>query len=421
MEGIKVRYSKSLLKKEDLDCYGDKIDSIHKILHSKNEYDKMPLGWIDLPVKYDVKEIQRIKDIADKIQQNSQVFISIGIGGSYLGSRAAVELLGSSSLQVLFAGNNMSGTYLRRLIDGIGNKDFSFCVISKSGTTLETALAFRILKELLEKKFGREEAKSRIIAVTDKAEGALRRKAEKEGYESFEIPGNIGGRYSVLTPAALLTMAAAGIDIDSILRGAQEACKLYDNPRLEENDCYKYSVLRNIFYKMDKEIEVLINYEPSMEYFSKWWQQLFGESEGKEGKGIFPAVLQFSTDLHSMGQYLQEGSKNLFETIINIVNPQDDINIPYDYEDMDGLNYLTDKTMNYINNVAYEGAMKAHEEGGVPVISLDVPAMDEHCFGHLVYFMEKACAVSGYLSGINPFNQPGVEKYKKNIYKLLGR
>lgn len=419
--GINVRYSENFIKNEILDSYADRIDAIHRLLHSRDEYNKMPLGWIDLPIKRDVHEIERIKSIAKRIQDNSQMFVSIGIGGSYLGSRAVVELLSANTTKVLFAGNNVSGTYLQYVIDKIGDKDFSLCVISKSGTTLETAVTFRIFKELLEKKYGKAEARSRIIAVTDKTKGALRKIAEKEGYESFEIPSNIGGRYSVLTPAALITMAVAGIDIELILNGAAEAYKIYDNPNLQDNNCYKYSVLRNILYGMGKEIEILINYEPSMEYFGKWWQQLFGESEGKAGKGIFPTTLQFSTDLHSMGQYLQEGKKNIFETIINIKTPPSDAIIPFDAEDMDGLNYLNGKTLNYINSAAYEGAMKAHEEGGVPVISLDVPALNEKSFGHMVYFMQKACAVSGYLLGINPFDQPGVEMYKKNIYKLLGK
>lgn len=419
MKGIKIGYSEGYFQKEFFNSYAEKIDSIHRILHSQAEYNKMPLGWLDLPIKYDVKELERIKSAARRIKDSAQIFVSIGIGGSYLGSRAAVELLSADSTQILFAGNNVSGTYLQSVVDIIGGKDFSLCVISKSGTTMETALAFRVLKELLEKKYGKVEARKRIITVTDKNEGALRRMTEKEGYESYDIPRNIGGRYSVLTPAALITMAAAGINIDEILKGAEEAYRIYDNPCLEENACYQYSALRNILYGMGKSIEVLINYEPSMEYFGKWWQQLFGESEGKAGKGIFPATLHFTTDLHSMGQYLQEGSKNVFETIISVENPPADVSIPSCADDLDGLNYLSGKTLNYINKAAYEGAMKAHEEGGLPVISLQIPSLNEQCFGHLVYFMQKACAVSGYLLGINPFDQPGVEMYKKNIYRLL--
>lgn len=418
---IDVSYSKDIIKVEELESYEDEIFSIHNRLHSKEEYEKMPLGWIDLPERYDRKEIKRIKDTAQRLRSNSQAFISIGIGGSYLGSRAAVEMLHSGSPEIYFAGNNFSGTYIQSIIHKIKNKDFSLCVISKSGTTLETAIAFRVFREMLEKKYGKAEAKNRIVAITDRNKGALREIAHKEGYETFEIPSNIGGRYSVLTPAALLTMAVAGIEIDDVLKGAQEAYRLYDNPKLRSNNCYKYSVLRNVLYKKGKQIEALINYEPSMEYFGRWWQQLFGESEGKEGKGIFPAVLQFSTDLHSMGQYLQEGSKNVFETIIKIINPPEDMNIPCFEDDIEGLNYLKDRTFNHINSIAYEGAMRAHEEGGTPAISLEVPAIDEHCFGHLVYFMEKACAVSGYLLGVNPFDQPGVELYKKNMHKLLDR
>jgi len=418
---IDIRYSNSFIDEDEMESYSREISSIHKCLHSKDEYDKMPLGWIDLPLKYDGDEIKRIMKTAQSLRERSQAFISIGIGGSYLGSRAAVEMLSSDSFDIYFVGNNISGTYIRSIIDEIKDKDFSLCVISKSGTTLETAMAFRVFRDMLEKKYGKPEAKNRIIAITDKNKGALIEIAREEGYETFEIPENIGGRYSVLTPAALLTMAVAGIDIEAVLKGAEEACRIYNNPKLESNSCYKYSVLRNILYKKGKQIETLITYEPSMEYFGKWWQQLFGESEGKEGKGIFPTMLQFSTDLHSMGQYLQEGSKNVFETIIKIKNPPGDMSIPHFDDDKDGLNYLVHRTFNNINSIAYEGAMKAHEEGGTPVISLEVPSIDECSFGHLVYFMEKACAVSGYLLGVNPFDQPGVELYKRNIYKLLDR
>ncbi|NLM42773.1 MAG: glucose-6-phosphate isomerase [Clostridiales bacterium] len=418
---ITVSYSESFIKKEELEVYIDKVNHVHNQLHSKEHYDKMPLGWIDLPIKKNFEEIERIEKAADRLRDCSQAFISIGIGGSYLGSRAAIEMFPSDSPEIYFAGNNISGTYLKSIVDSIKDKDFSICVISKSGTTLETALAFRVFREILEKKYGKSEAKNRIIAVTDGRKGTLLEIAKKEGYEIFEIPMNIGGRYSVLTPAALVTMAVAGIDIKKVLKGAEEAYHAYNNPNIYQNDCYKYSVLRNILYKKGKIIETLVNYEPFMEYFGKWWQQLFGESEGKEGKGIFPAVLQFSTDLHSMGQYLQEGTKNVFETIIKINNPADDVTIPYIEDDSDGLNYLADKTFNHINKVAYEGAMKAHEEGGTPTISIEIPFIDEHSFGHLVYFMKKACAASGYLLGINPFDQPGVELYKKNIYRLLNR
>jgi len=418
---IDIRYSDSFIDEKELKSYSDEISLIHKRLHSKDEYDKMPLGWIDLPLKYDEEEIKRIIKAAQRLRENSEAFISIGIGGSYLGSRAAVEMLSSDSPDIYFAGNNISGTYIRSITDKIKDKDFSLCVISKSGTTLETAMAFRVFRDMLEKKYGKKETRNRIVAITDKKKGALIEIAREEGYETFEIPANIGGRYSVLTPAALLTMAVAGIDIGAVLEGAEEACRLYDNPELMTNNCYKYAVLRNILHKKGKYIETLINYEPSMEYFGRWWQQLFGESEGKEGKGIFPAMLQFTTDLHSMGQYLQEGTKNVFETIIKINNPPADMSIPYFDDDKDGLNYLVHRTFNDINSIACEGAMRAHEEGGTPVISLEVPAIDEYCFGHLVYFMEKACAVSGYLLGVNPFDQPGVELYKKNMRKLLDR
>lgn len=418
---ITVSYSESFIKEEEFKSYKDKIQQIHDSLHSKEHYERMPLGWIDLPIRQNLQEIERIEKAADRLRSCSQAFISIGIGGSYLGSRAAIEMLPSKSPEIYFAGNNISGTYLKSIIDHIEDKDFSVCVISKSGTTLETALAFRVFREILEKRYGKTEAKNRIIAVTDSSKGALLEIARKEGYEFFEIPGNIGGRYSVLTPAALVTMAVAGIDIRKMLKGAEEAYHEYNHADLFENECYKYSVLRNILYKKGKQIEVLVNYEPRMEYFGRWWQQLFGESEGKDGKGIFPALLQFSTDLHSMGQYLQEGTKNVFETIIKIDNPPKDMTIPYIEDDLDGLNYLSGKTFNYVNQEAYKGVREAHEEGGTPTISIEIPSMDEHCFGHLVYFMEKACAASGYLLEVNPFDQPGVELYKKNIYRLLKR
>jgi len=418
---IDLNFSKDIIKEEELDSYEGDIFSIHNCLHSKDEYERMPLGWIDLPERYDGKEIENIKKTAYRLRSNSQAFISIGIGGSYLGSRAAVEMMQSDSPEIYFSGNNFSGTYIQQIVNKVKDKDFSICVISKSGTTLETAIAFRVFRDMLEKRYGKAEAKDRIIAITDKNKGALREIANKEGYETFEIPSNIGGRYSVLTPAALLTMAVAGINIEEVMKGARDAYSSYNDPKLQSNNCYRYSVLRNILYKKGKHIETLINYEPSMEYFGKWWQQLFGESEGKEGKGIFPAVLQFSTDLHSMGQYLQEGSKNVFETIIKVKNPPEDMNIPCFDDDIERLNYLKDMTFNDISNIAYKGAMKAHEEGGTPVISLEIPAIEEQCFGHMVYFMEKACAVSGYLLGVNPFDQPGVELYKKNMHKLLDR
>ncbi len=430
MDGLKISYSDKFLKDENLTCFNHKISSIHDRLHSSEEYERMPLGWLDIPAKTDETDICRILNIADRIREISQIVISLGIGGSYLGSRAAIEMIGNDfnnsdmklgKPRIIFAGNNISGTYLRKLINFIEDKDFSLCVISKSGTTLETAAAFRILKSILEKRYGKEGARKRIVAVTDKSKGALREITNREGYDNFEIPDNIGGRYSVLTPAGLFTIGAAGINIKKIIEGARDAYYIYENRNLHNNSCYKYAAIRNIFYGMGKSIELLINYEPSMMYFAEWWKQLFGESEGKEGKGIFPSSLQFTTDLHSMGQYIQEGTKNIFETVLNIQNFRLDVPIPSDSENIDGLNYLEGRTLNYINTIAFRGVKEAHENGGVPVISIDVPEQNEYYFGHLVYFFQKACAVSGYLLDVNPFDQSGVEMYKKNIFKLLGR
>lgn len=421
MSNFKINYNKNLIKHEEIKEIKNSIKLIHNTIHSKEEYVKMPLGWLDAPLNTNEEELKRIIASAERIRGISDIIISLGIGGSYLGSKAAIEMLSYGLEKVIFAGNNISGEYFKSLIDYIESRDFSIIVISKSGTTLETALAFRILKDILIKKYGKEGAAKRIIAVTDKSKGVLRAISDKEDYESFEIPENIGGRYSVLTSAGLLTIAAAGIDIYEIIKGAKEAYHLYNNEDMDKNASYEYAALRNIFLKMGKGIEVLVNYEPSMIYFAEWWKQLFGESEGKEGKGIFPASLQFTTDLHSMGQYLQEGTKNIFETILNFQINNNDIIIPSDSENMDGLNYLEGKTLNYINNIAYQGVKEAHESGGVPIITIDIPEKTPYYFGHLIYFFQKACAVSGYLLNVNPFNQPGVEMYKKNIFKLLGR
>lgn len=430
MTNIEIEYSEEFVKGEALFYFQNRIENIHGQLHSTEEYEKMALGWIDLPLKTERANLEKIICSAERIREISQIVISLGIGGSYLGSRAAFEMicpnfnvwdmkLGNPG--IIFAGNNMSGTYLKHLIDLIKDKEFSLCVVSKSGTTLETAVAFRILKNILEKRYGKEGSKKRIITITDKSKGALRQIAENNCYESFEIPHNIGGRYSVLTPAGLFTIAAAGININKIIEGAREACHTYNNEDIDKNSCYKYAALRNIFYGLGKNIEILVSYEPSMVYFAEWWKQLFGESEGKEGRGIFPTTLQFTRDLHSMGQYLQEGTKNIFETILNIQNPKEDLEIPFDSDNTDGLNYLEGKTLNYLNAIAYKGVKEAHEGGGVPVISIEIPRQNEYYFGHLVYFFQKACAVSGYLLEVNPFNQPGVEMYKNNIFKLLGR
>ena len=389
------------------------------------------LGWINLPTDYDKDEFERIKKAAEKIKSDSDVLVVVGIGGSYLGARAAIELLSHTfynklskeerkAPEIYFAGNSISGTYLSHLIQVIGDRDFSVNVISKSGTTTEPAIAFRIFKEMLEKKYGVEEARKRIYATTDAAKGALKKLSTEEGYETFTIPDNVGGRFSVLTPVGLLPIAAAGISIDDLMAGAREAQNDY-KADYKNNDCYKYAAMRNLLLREGKSIELLINYEPKVHFVAEWWKQLFGESEGKDGKGIFPASVDLSTDLHSMGQYIQDGQRILFETLIDIVSPDADVVIPFDEADLDGLNYIAGKGMNFVNQKAMEGTQLAHMDGGVPNIRIAVPKMDAFNLGYLFYFFEKACGVSGYLLGVNPFNQPGVEAYKKNMFALLGK
>ncbi len=389
------------------------------------------LGWINLPIDYDKDEFERIKKAAEKIKSDSDVLVVVGIGGSYLGARAAIELLSHTfynklskeerkAPEIYFAGNSISGTYLSHLIQVIGDRDFSVNVISKSGTTTEPAIAFRIFKEMLEKKYGVEEARKRIYATTDAAKGALKKLSTEEGYETFTIPDNVGGRFSVLTPVGLLPIAAAGISIDDLMAGAREAQNDY-KADYKNNDCYKYAAMRNLLLREGKSIELLINYEPKVHFVAEWWKQLFGESEGKDGKGIFPASVDLSTDLHSMGQYIQDGQRILFETLIDVVSPDADVVIPFDEADLDGLNYIAGKGMNFVNQKAMEGTQLAHMDGGVPNIRIAVPKMDAFNLGYLFYFFEKACGVSGYLLGVNPFNQPGVEAYKKNMFALLGK
>ena len=389
------------------------------------------LGWLTLPTDYDKAEFERIKKAAEKIKEDSDVLVVVGIGGSYLGARAAIELLshtfynklskdGRKAPEIYFAGNSISGTYLSHLIQVIGDRDFSVNVISKSGTTTEPAIAFRIFKEMLEKKYGVAEARKRIYATTDMAKGALKKLATEEGYETFVIPDNVGGRFSVLTPVGLLPIAAAGISIDDLMAGAREAQNDY-KVEFKNNDCYKYAAIRNLLLREGKSIELLINYEPKVHFIAEWWKQLFGESEGKEGKGLYPSSVDLSTDLHSMGQYIQEGQRILFETLIDVTSPDTDIIIPFDEADLDGLNYIAGKGMNFVNQKAMEGTQLAHVDGGVPNIRIALPKMDAFNLGYLFYFFEKACGVSGYILGVNPFNQPGVEAYKKNMFALLGK
>ena len=430
MAEIKLDFKNSGVTQKSIMEYKAQVEIIHKDLHRRANDEKDFVGWLELPTKYDKKEFLRIKKAAKKIKKESYILVVIGIGGSYLGARAVIEALTNTFNnmltdkqrkypQILYVGNNLSPNYINELIEYIGEKDFSVNVISKSGTTTEPAIAFRIFREILENKYGIDEARSRIYVTTDKERGALKILADNEGYEKFVIPDNVGGRYSVLTAVGLLPIATAGIDIDKLMQGAQNAQERYDDPNLKYNECYKYAVTRNILYKLYKNTEILVNYEPKMHYFTEWWKQLFGESEGKDQKGIFPAGVDFTTDLHSMGQYIQEGRRNLFETVISIENPKSDITINKDEDNLDGLNYLAGKTLDYVNKKAMEGTVKAHVTGDVPNIMLTIEDLDEENIGELIYFFEKACAMSGMILGVNPFNQPGVEEYKKNMFKLL--
>lgn len=430
MAEIKLNLENSNISKEDMTEYKEKVENIHKELHKRANDEKDFVGWLELPTNYDKEEFRRIKEAAKKIGNESDILVVIGIGGSYLGARAIIESLTSSFYnmlpaeqrkhpEILYVGNNLSPNYINELIEYIGDKDFSVNIISKSGTTTEPAIAFRIFREILEYKYGVEEARSRIYATTDKEKGALKTLAENEGYEQFIVPDNVGGRYSVLTAVGLLPIATAGIDIDKLMEGAKIAQERYDDSDIKYNECYQYAIARNMLYKSDKNIEILVNYEPKMHYFTEWWKQLYGESEGKEQKGIFPAGVDFTTDLHSMGQYIQEGRRNLFETVLSIQNPNSDITINGDDDNLDGLNYLAGKGLDYVNKKAMEGTIKAHVSGDVPNIEISIEKLDELNIGELIYFFEKACAVSGMILGVNPFNQPGVEEYKKNMFKLL--
>lgn len=412
--------------------YAKEVEEIHNNLHAIADKKEEFVGWLNLPTNYDKKEFEKIKKSAEKIRKDSEVLLVIGIGGSYLGARAVIEALSHNfdsllpkekrkSPYILYVGNNLNPTYVKEVIDIVKEKDFSINVISKSGTTTEPAIAFRIFRELLEAKYGIVEARKRIYVTTDKTKGALHTLAKQEKYTSFVIPNNIGGRYSVLTAVGLLPIAVAGIQIDKIMEGAKFAQEKYKDSNLKYNECYKYAVARNMLYQKEKNIEMLITYEPKLHYFVEWWKQLYGESEGKEQKGIFPTGAEFTTDLHSLGQYIQEGRRNLFETVIHIDKPQNDLEIKADEDNLDGLNYLVGKTLDYVNKKAMEGTIEAHVEGDVPNIILTIGKLDEEGIGHLIYFFELACAMSGKLLGINPFNQPGVEKYKKNMFRLLGK
>ena len=430
MLNLKLNLKYSGIEQKTIMKYKDRVEQIHQELYKRANDETDFVGWLELPTNYDKEEFKRIKESAKKIQDDSDVLIVIGIGGSYLGARAVIESLTSTfdnllpaekrkHPQIMYVGNNLSPNYINDLIEVLGTKDFSVNVISKSGTTTEPAIAFRIFREILENRYGIEEARNRIYVTTDKERGALKTLANSEGYETFVIPDNVGGRYSVLTAVGLLPIAVAGINIDKLMEGARTAQLKYEDSNLKYNACYQYAVIRNILYKLYKNTEILVNYEPKMHYFTEWWKQLFGESEGKNQLGIFPAGVDFTTDLHSMGQYIQEGRRNLFETVIRIEKSDSDIEIKEEDDNLDGLNYLAGKSLDYVNKKALEGTVEAHVSGDVPNILIQMPNLSEETLGHLIYFFEKACAMSGMILGVNPFDQPGVEKYKKNMFKLL--
>ena len=412
--------------------YAENVEQIHKELRSRTEDKDDFVGWLTLPTNYDKEEFKRIKKCAEKIRKDSEILVVIGIGGSYLGARAVIESLTHSfynllptqqrkTPQILFVGNNISGTYLSDMLELIGNRDLSVHVISKSGTTTEPAIAFRVFREFLENKYGIKEARKRIYVTTDETKGALKQLAKTEKYETFIIPNNIGGRYSVLTPVGLLPIAVAGIDIDGLMEGAAFAQKKYSDQNLKYNHCYQYAVLRNMLYQKMKNIEILVSYEPKLHYFIEWWKQLYGESEGKNKKGIYPSGAEFTTDLHSLGQYIQDGRRNLFETVLAIDKAEKTMKIHHDEDDLDGLNYIENKTMDFVNKKAMEGTIQAHVDGDVPNIVIHMEKLDAQTMGHLIYFFELACAMSGRLLGVNPFDQPGVEKYKTNMFRLLNK
>ena len=426
MSNIKLDFKELKVKMEEILEHSAVVEEINQELIDKSEDESEFLGWLNLPTEYDKKEFERIKKCAKKIREDSDILLVIGIGGSYLGARAVIEALHSSFSQmkdekphIIFVGNNLSPDYVNDIIEVLQGKDFSINVISKSGTTTEPAIAFRIFREILEGKYGIKEARKRVYVTTDKKKGALKQLAKAEGYESFVIPDDVGGRFSVLTAVGLLPIAVSGVNIDKLMEGARIAEDKYSDSSLEYNQCYQYAVARNLLYEKDKFIEMLVSYNPRMHYFIEWWKQLFGESEGKDGKGLFPAGAEFTTDLHSLGQYIQEGRKILFETVIDIEKSNTDITINMDEDNLDNLNYLYGKKLSYVNKMAMEGTLKAHSEGNVPNIVIHIDRLDEETLGELIYFFEKACAMSAELLEVNPFDQPGVEKYKTNMFKLL--
>ena len=434
MSKVTFDYAKAagFISEEELSYMGKLAEDAKEVLVGKTGAGNDFLGWIDLPVDYDKEEFARIKQAAEKIKNDSEVLIVIGIGGSYLGARAAIEFLRHGfynnvskeirkTPEIYYAGNSISAAYLKQLIDVVGDRDFSVNVISKSGTTTEPAIAFRVFKELLEKKYGREEAARRIYATTDQAKGALKKLAAEEGYETFVVPDDVGGRFSVLTAVGLLPIAVSGADIDKLMEGAASGRKLALESEFAENDALKYAAVRNILHRKGKAVEILANYEPSIHYVSEWWKQLYGESEGKDQKGIFPASVDLTTDLHSMGQFIQDGSRIMYETVLCLETPREELVINEEKVDLDGLNYLAGKTMDFVNKSAMNGTILAHTDGNVPNLMVSIPEQNEFYLGQLFYFFEFACGVSGYILGVNPFNQPGVESYKKNMFALLGK
>ncbi len=423
------KYLKNYIGENEYKGIQPAVTAAHQMLADKTGLGNDFLGWLTLPMDYDKEEFARIKAAAERIKKNSEVLIVIGIGGSYLGARAAIEALKSSlynSLKkdtpdIYFIGNTISPTYLNEVISLVEGRDFSVNVISKSGTTTEPALAFRVFRELLEERYGEEGARERIYATTDKAKGTLKELSDAKGYETFVIPDDVGGRFSVLTPVGLLPIAAAGCDLDALMAGAAQAAKDYNDPDITKNDCYKYAAIRNILNRKGRSAEMLVAYEPSFAMMNEWFKQLFGESEGKDGKGLYPTSAVFSTDLHSLGQFIQDGTKLLFETVVHFGKAQKDFFLKDEEGNGDGLNFLSNQNMSVVNQKAYEGTVIAHSEGGTPNVVLEVPELNENELGYLIYFFEKACAISGYLLGVNPFDQPGVESYKKNMFALLGK
>ena len=426
------QFAKNFFNENELRQIKPYVELANEVLTSKSGAGSDFLGWVDLPENYDKDEFARIKKAAEKIKNDSEVLIVIGIGGSYLGAKAAIEFLSHSfynnlpkdkrkTPEIYFAGTNMSGVYLQHLIEVVGDRDFSVNVISKSGTTTEPAIAFRVFKKMLEEKYGKEEAAKRIYATTDKEKGALKTLATAEGYETFVVPDNVGGRFSVLTAVGLLPIAAAGINIDDLMAGAKDAMNDFANKNMDENQALQYAAVRNILHRKGKDLELMVNYEPRVHYLAEWWKQLFGESEGKDGKGLYPTSADFSADLHSLGQYIQEGKRLFFETVVSIGKPEVEFVIESDKDNLDGLNFIAGKTLDYVNKKATDGVILAHIDGNVPNLGVNIPEATPYHLGYTFYFFEKACGVSGYLLGVNPFDQPGVEAYKKNMFALLGK